>query len=81
MIVRHRKRGGRYWVQSIESFTFLSWNADMDVFIWKGHIVTLQTALPLCGRHELVIYQAEDKTHWARPYDEFFDGRFKVLSP
>jgi hypothetical protein len=42
---------------------------------------TLQTNSPIADDAIVVIYQSEDGKFWARPADEFFDGRFEELSP
>jgi hypothetical protein len=39
----------------------------------------LQTDLPLADNHELVVYAGADGRLWARPSEEFFDGRFEVV--
>lgn len=41
----------------------------------------LQSAGPILEPTTLVIYCAEDGTLWARPVDEFMDGRFELLEP
>lgn len=81
MIVRHKVRGGRYWVIRIAGAYILEQAIDGDIVCFYGVNAILQTKQPLYGQVELVLYQNELKQHWLRPYDEFFDGRFKVICP
>lgn len=81
MIVRHKARGSRYWVIRIAECHLLQDANDGDIVDFYGVAALLQTAVVLRGQVELVLYQNELKQHWLRPYDEFFDGRFKVISP
>jgi hypothetical protein len=37
----------------------------------------LQTDRPLADDEELVVYEGKDGHLWARPIDEFYDGRFQ----
>jgi hypothetical protein len=39
----------------------------------------LQTARPIQDDQELVVYRGEDGRLWARPFDEFYDGRFERI--
>lgn len=41
--------------------------------------IKLQTAKPIEDMAELVLYMAVDGTMWARPKDEFLDGRFEEI--
>lgn len=41
----------------------------------------LQTERPLGDEQPLVIYQGPDGSFWARPQDEFLDGRFERTNP
>lgn len=44
-------------------------------------MATLQTVKPITDMTMLVIYIANDGSLWARPYDEFMDGRFEETTP
>jgi len=41
----------------------------------------LQAAKPVSDDQELVVYLGEDGRLWARPVDEFYDGRFEKVGP
>jgi len=42
---------------------------------------TLQAGAAVYEGAQLVIYQGEDGQYWARPIDEFLDGRFEGIKP
>lgn len=42
-------------------------------------LASLQTAAPVPEGTLLVVYESADGKVWARPKDEFFDGRFEKL--
>lgn len=39
----------------------------------------VQCAEPLRDMAPVVVYEAADGSHWVRPLDEFFDGRFEEM--
>ena len=55
------------------------------LFRSRGSIYTelgrgiLQTNFPVSDNTEVVIYKGEDGKLWARPVDEFEDGRFEKI--
>jgi hypothetical protein len=40
---------------------------------------SLQTSRPIEDDQELVVYRGEDGRLWARPFNEFCDGRFERI--
>lgn len=49
-----------------------------STYEWKG-TAKLQTGYPITEGTTLVSYEAGDGTLWARPYREFYDGRFEAV--
>lgn len=43
-------------------------------------LASLQASSPCEESAVLVVYQGEDGRYWARPHDEFHDGRFEDIS-
>jgi hypothetical protein len=39
----------------------------------------LQTSRPIEDDQELVVYRGQDGRLWARPFGEFYDGRFERI--
>ena len=58
----------------------LSGTNGAEDFILSSREPRLRTDLPLKDGQELVVYQGKDGRLWARPINEFHDGRF-VLCP
>lgn len=44
-------------------------------------VAVLQAEIPCHESAALVVYRGEDGRFWARPHDEFHDGRFEALPP
>lgn len=42
-------------------------------------LALLQTDQPAGDYTSLVLYRSKDGTHWARPFNEFHDGRFDEI--
>ena len=52
-----------------------------DLYVERGR-ARLQSHIPLKDMAPLVIYRSEkDGSLWARPDEEFFDGRFEQVFP